>query len=74
MLINYDPTVDAAYIHLTERNSSAFAFTYTCDPAAVQGQIHLDFDISGQLVGIEIIPASKMLPESLLKNNGISTS
>ena len=45
MKITYDATVDAAYIKLnSERDQTPFGFTYCCDPAEVDGQIHLDFD------------------------------
>lgn len=66
MKITYDSTVDAAYLHIGSLDGGAFAFTYACDPAVVKSQIHLDFDLAGRLMGMEIIPASKMLPESLL--------
>ena len=67
MNIRYDPTVDAAYIVLSEGPAAGFAFTHVCDPAEVKGQIHLDFDLAGRLTGIELIPASRLLPEDLLK-------
>jgi uncharacterized protein YuzE len=68
MRLRYDPSVDAAYIELDERaDSSSFGFTYVCDPAQVGGQIHLDFDINGRLVGLEVLQASKKLTLSLLE-------
>ena len=68
MKIKYDPIVDAAYITLADDESpSSFGFTYACDPIEVDGQIHLDFDVSGLLTGIEILQASKKLPPHLLK-------
>jgi uncharacterized protein YuzE len=33
--------------------------TKACDPSAVDGQIHLDFDDQGRLLGIEILDASE---------------
>jgi uncharacterized protein YuzE len=32
----------------------------------VNGQIHLDFDKRGKLIGIEALDASRLLPEALL--------
>jgi uncharacterized protein YuzE len=65
--LRYDPEVDAAYIALlSENDSSSFGFTYACDLAEVGGQIHLDFDVEGRLLGIEILQASRKLPKSLL--------
>jgi uncharacterized protein YuzE len=67
MKIKYDPTVDAAYISLANDESAGdFGFTYACDPIEVDGQIHLDFDVSGVLIGIEVLQASKKLPPHLL--------
>jgi len=69
MKIRYDRSVDAAYISfLRDGEESSFGFTYVCDPKEVDGQIHLDFDISGHLIGIEILQASKKLPASLIAN------
>jgi uncharacterized protein YuzE len=67
MKISYDHSVDAAYINLAEgRDAAFFGFTYACDPREVGGQIHLDFDALGRLIGIEVLQASKKLPTSLL--------
>jgi uncharacterized protein YuzE len=67
MKVSYDPSVDAAYINLTEPGDSVlFGFAYTCDPREVGGQIHLNFDVIGRLIGIEVLQASKTLPKSLL--------
>lgn len=66
--ISYDDSVDAAYIKLkTEDDRTPFGFTYCCDPAAVDGQINLDFDLDGRLIGIEVLSASTKLPLDLLK-------
>jgi uncharacterized protein YuzE len=67
MKVSYDRSVDAAYINLAERSESAsFGFSYACDPGAVGGQINLNFDVMGRLIGIEVLQASKKLPASLL--------
>jgi uncharacterized protein YuzE len=68
MKFTYDTAVDAAYIALQDRvEAGAVAFTYACDPQEVHGQIHLDFDERGRLLGIEVLGASRMLPAELLK-------
>jgi len=68
MKITYDYSVDAAYIYLVypivERQIEK---TYTCDPTEVGGQINLDFDVSGRLLGIEVLSASNKLPSELLE-------
>lgn len=66
MRITYDKSADAAYIYLRETGSEDFGHTYPCDPIAVSGQINLDFDKNKRLIGIEILDASKKLPEELL--------
>lgn len=66
MRIEYDASVDAAYIRLkSDSDSTPLGFTYGCNPQEVEGQIHLDFDSDGRLVGIEILQASKKLPTYL---------
>jgi uncharacterized protein YuzE len=71
MKLRYDSSVDAAYISLAaDNNASSLGFTYACDPTEIKGQIHLDFDVSGRLIGIEVLQASRMLPLSALEGRG----
>ncbi|MGZ8639497.1 MAG: DUF2283 domain-containing protein [Actinomycetota bacterium] len=68
MRVTHDRSTDVAYIYLAERiGRGGVASTYACDPSEVDGQIHLDFDASGILVGIEILNASHTLPAEVLK-------
>jgi uncharacterized protein YuzE len=67
MKISYDAKVDAAYIYLAEEiGVGHVAKTYSCDPVEVGGEINLDFDAEGHLIGIEVLDASKKLPTGLL--------
>ena len=67
MRVTYDPSVDAAYIYLEERiRPGGVAYTYPCDPLEVRGQINLDFDDEGRLLGIEVLDASEKLSAALL--------
>jgi uncharacterized protein YuzE len=67
MKVTYDKSVDAAYIYLTDAiGAGGIARTYSCDPIEVNGQINLDFDHEGRLVGIEVLDASKRLSQVLL--------
>ena len=69
MKLTYDHSVDAAYIKISsDDDESRFGFTYCCDPNEVDGQIHLDFDDEGRLIGVEILNASAKLPSYLLKS------
>jgi uncharacterized protein YuzE len=70
MMIEYDAQVDAAYISLS--NGEAIVgpvSTYSCDSNEVGGEINLNFDLHGRLVGIEVLQASKKLFASLIDNS-----
>jgi uncharacterized protein YuzE len=67
MKVSYDPTANAAYIALHDDVApGGVARTYACDPVAVQGQISLDFDAEGRLIGIEVMGARSKLPADVL--------
>lgn len=67
MKITHDTSVDAAYLYLVDEiKPGGVAKTYACDPLEVDGQINLDFDDEGRLIGIEVLDASKILPAELL--------
>ncbi len=68
MEVIYDRSVDAAYIYLVSViGEGQVKKTYTCNPKEVNGQINIDFDAWGKLLGIEILNASRFLSEQLLK-------
>jgi uncharacterized protein YuzE len=68
MKVTYDSAADAAYIYLVDRiDAGEVAKTYPCDPREVNGEINLDFDSQGRLLGIEVLDASRYLPQSLLR-------
>jgi uncharacterized protein YuzE len=67
MRVTHDRSTDAAYIYLAASiGRGSVASTYACDPSEVDGQIHLDFDAAGVLVGIEVLDASHKLPPEVL--------
>jgi len=67
MNVRYDVRADAAYVSLIDEiGAGGVARTYLCDPQDIGGMINLDFDSKGRLVGVEILDASKLLPEELL--------
>ena len=69
MNIDYDSSIDAAYIHLGKNvQEGEVKNTYPCDPIAVDGEINLDFDSDGRLIGIEVQNASKTLRTELFAN------
>lgn len=69
MIITYDKEVDAAYIYLVPSiEHGGIKKTYLCDPLKVNGQINLDFNEEGKLIGLEVLDASRLLSPDLLKN------
>jgi uncharacterized protein YuzE len=71
MRVTHDRSTDAAYIYLAASiGRGSVASTYACDPSEVDGQIHLDFDGTGVLVGIEVLDASHKLPPEVLSDAG----
>ncbi len=72
MNVTYDADIDSAYIELVPVHAGDAARTYACDPEEVRGQIQLDFDESGRLIGIEVLDASHLLPKALLKDKPAS--
>lgn len=66
MKITYDKSIDAAYIYLVEKPLKVNS-TYSCDPSEINGEINLDFDSMGKLIGIEILNASNKLNNEILK-------
>lgn len=74
MRITYDRTADAAYIYLAPViKPGAVQTTYPCDPAETGGEVNLDFDAGGRLIGIEVLDASRKLHPALLKEAEIIT-
>ena len=68
MRVTYDRLVDAAYIYFAQEiGDGEVKHTYACDVAKVHGQINLDFDDKGVILGVEVLDASKRLPEAVLK-------
>lgn len=67
MKITYDKEANAANIYMGETTHIKVYKTYCCDPREINGMINLDFDKDGKLLGIEIMDADKILPESILK-------
>lgn len=65
--ITYDKAADAAYIFLQDIGTDVEK-TYLCDPKEINGMINLDFDKNGQLVGIEVMDASKKISKELLNS------
>jgi uncharacterized protein YuzE len=58
MQMRYDPNADAAYLDLSK--------TKIEESEEVLPGVILDFDKEGRIVGIEVLDASRQLPEELI--------
>lgn len=67
MTITYDPSVDAAYVRLSDTQKSVGAESFSIDDLIPFGDINIDFDNNRHIVGFEILNASKYLAQDLLK-------
>lgn len=67
--ITFEPETDVAYIYLDQTGDGDIAETVSYDdaPELLHGDVNLDLDKDGRLRGIEIVGASKILPESILR-------
>ncbi len=63
--VTLDPNADAAYAYLTDVPAGA-AVTHRVVGVAARGDVVLDFDREGRLLGVELIGASSVLPVDLL--------
>lgn len=67
MTVRYEKRFDTAYINLSaNREKDDVALTYTCDSEQINALINLEFDLSGRLLGLEILDASRVLPKELV--------
>src|SRR5688572_30811903 len=69
MRVTFDRRANAAYIYLapTEEDSpGVVARTETVSAAYIKGMVNLDFDKHGRLFGIEVLGATRLLPQQLL--------
>ncbi len=68
MSIRYDPEADAAYISIGREPAAGEAVSQIAqlrNPLG-RGEVILDFDAAGHLIGVEVLTASELLrPEDL---------
>ena len=70
MKITYDPQVDAAYIQLADEilpGQSSEQIHSIVTPGGT-GEVTIDFDVNGTMLGIEILHAKDVLPGSVIQN------
>lgn len=70
MKIEYDKEVDAAYISLKEISDGEVRYSSnSVQPSECPGEVNLDFDNEGKLLGIEVLSASLVLSQDLISQN-----
>ena len=68
MNVTYDQALDAAYISIA-REWRPVVLTCPVDRTKAGAYIHLDFDKTSRLVGIEVLEARRLLSEELLMDD-----
>lgn len=66
MHFTYDPEANAAYLSLTEKNPVSEVQISGISTAGMKGEIEIDLDQEGRVIGIEFVHASFILPKDLL--------
>ena len=68
MQITYDPQADAAYVQIASSIAAGQAThqLHSIQTPGGNGEITLDFDDAGHLLGVEILFASSVLSEEVL--------
>jgi uncharacterized protein YuzE len=65
--ISYDAEADAAYLYVQARGPSReVASTRLCQIELESAAINVDFDGNGRIAGIELLGASRLLPQALI--------
>lgn len=68
MRVTYDALVDAAYIYLEDAPQPGSAVTtLSLDPREVNGEVNIDLDSEGRIIGIEVLDASRLLPTGFMQ-------
>lgn len=68
MRVTYDPAADAAYVELAGPVGDGEVATtiHSIATPGDRGEVALDFDADGRLLGIEVLRASAVLPAAVL--------
>jgi len=73
MKITYDPDADASYIQLVDviAEGGVSESIHSIMTPKKRGEILLDFDAEGRLLGVEILNARDVLPEEVMQRASI---
>jgi uncharacterized protein YuzE len=66
MRMTFDPEADAAYVYIADEITSGAAVENLVVEREGKGDIVLDFDSNGRLLGVEIIGAEALLDPDIL--------
>jgi uncharacterized protein YuzE len=66
MRVTFDRAANAAYIYLREIGSGEVHETVNADGKHNRSMVNLDFDQKGRLIGIEVLDATRALPQEVL--------
>lgn len=71
MKFTHDPQADAAKIYLVDSiQPGGVEKSHVCDIELPNCSVVLDFDAEHKLIGIEILGASRLLPDQMLASSG----
>ncbi|MDY3127085.1 MAG: DUF2283 domain-containing protein [Corynebacterium sp.] len=65
----YDPEADAAYLAITKSGVLPKQQISAITAEGMEGEIEIDVDENGKIVGIESVNASMILPSDFLKKS-----
>ena len=66
MRITFDHDANTAYLALTHQHTGDVRHSIIVEDAMVAGEVVLDFDAGGRLIGIDIRNATRLLPPEVL--------
>ncbi|MGV0434773.1 DUF2283 domain-containing protein [Corynebacterium ureicelerivorans] len=66
MKFDYDPEADAAYLAITQSGAVAEKQISAITTEGMEGEIEIDVDENGKVIGIEFVNASLILPADFL--------
>ena len=68
MNFDYDPEADAAYLTIAQSDALPEKQISAITTEGMEGEIEIDIDENGKVIGIEFVNASLILPADFLKN------
>ena len=68
MNFDYDPEADAAYLTIAQSDALPEKQRSAITTEGMEGEIEIDVDENGKVIGIEFVNASLILPADFLKN------